>query len=196
LIRDLARRLARDLAGGLARELAREFALKRSAERGENKYCRKDCGTKKFHARIIACLPPSSSDVIPPALRSVAKGTATLPAVAMLFGEGGNSSPELHTLAFCTPRRNDEPCICLCYDAVRGSQSMKSKGTSKGMQSKQAPAKTSVSRDKVRKMRDDSHAAKKIGKITTPLGEKRSGTRANRRVTKEALKEVQTKFNG
>ena len=43
---------------------------------------------------------------------------------------------------------------------------MKSKGTSKAMQSKQAPAKTSVSRDKARKMRDDSHAAKKIGKIT------------------------------
>ena len=68
---------------------------------------------------------------------------------------------------------------------------MKSKAT----QSKQAPTKTSVSRDKVRKMRDDSHSAKKIGKTTTPLAEKRSNTRAQRRVTKEALKEVQTKFN-
>jgi hypothetical protein len=73
---------------------------------------------------------------------------------------------------------------------------MKSKGTSKGMQSKQAPPKTSVSRDKARKMRDASHAAKKIGKITTLHAEKRSATRANRHVTKEALKEVQTKFNG
>ena len=62
---------------------------------------------------------------------------------------------------------------------------------------KSKPAKAgSGSRDKVRKMRDDSRAAKKIGKSTTPLSEKRSATRANRRVTKEALKEVQTKFNG
>jgi hypothetical protein len=45
-------------------------------------------------------------------------------------------------------------------------------------------------------MRDASHAAKKIGKITTLHAEKRSATRANRHVTKEALKEVQTKFNG
>ena len=67
---------------------------------------------------------------------------------------------------------------------------------SKGMQSKQASAKTSVSRDKVRKTLDDSHAVKKIGRITTSLAQKRSGTRANRRETKEALKEVQTKFNG
>jgi hypothetical protein len=79
---------------------------------------------------------------------------------------------------------------------ISSEEAMKSQGKSKGTQSKQAPAKTSVSRDKVRKMRDDSHAAKKIGKSTTPLAEKRSGTRANRRVTKEALKEVQTKFNG
>lgn len=64
------------------------------------------------------------------------------------------------------------------------------------MKSKRAPGKNSVSRDKVRKMRDDSHAVKKIGKITTPLADKRAGTRANRRVTKEVLKEVQTKFNG
>jgi hypothetical protein len=64
------------------------------------------------------------------------------------------------------------------------------------MKSKRAPGKNSVSRDKVRKMRDDSHAVKKIGKITTPPADKRAGTRANRRVTKEALKEVQTKFNG
>jgi hypothetical protein len=45
-------------------------------------------------------------------------------------------------------------------------------------------------------MRDDSHAVKKIGKIKTPLAEKRTDTRARRRVTKEILKEVQTKFNG
>jgi hypothetical protein len=45
-------------------------------------------------------------------------------------------------------------------------------------------------------MRDDSHAAKKIGKIRIPLAERRTDTRARRRVTKEVLKEVQTKFNG
>jgi len=65
---------------------------------------------------------------------------------------------------------------------------------STGMKSKRA--KANGSRDKDRKMRDDSHAVKKIGKIRTPLAEKRTDTRANRRVTKEALKEVQTKFNG
>jgi hypothetical protein len=65
---------------------------------------------------------------------------------------------------------------------------------STGMKSKRA--KANGSRDKDRKMRDDSHAAKKIGKIRTPLAEKRTDTRARRRVTKEVLKEVQTKFNG
>jgi hypothetical protein len=82
--------------------------------------------------------------------------------------------------------------LASAYAMMPSEEAMKSKG----MQSKQAQAKTSVSRDKVRKMRDDSHAVKKIGKITTPLADKRAGTRANRRVTKEALKEVQTKFNG
>ncbi len=67
---------------------------------------------------------------------------------------------------------------------------------SKGMKSKRAKAKGSVSRDKVRKMRDDSHAAKKIGKIRIPLAERRTDTRARRHVTKEMLKEVQTNFNG
>jgi hypothetical protein len=67
---------------------------------------------------------------------------------------------------------------------------------SKGMKSKRAKAKVSESRDKVRKMRDDFRAAEKIGKSTTPLAEKRAGTRAQRRVTKEILKEVQTKING
>jgi hypothetical protein len=67
---------------------------------------------------------------------------------------------------------------------------------STGQKSKPAKANGSGSRDKVRKMRDDSHAAKKIGKIRTPLAEKRTDTRARRRVTKEVLKEVQTKFNG
>jgi hypothetical protein len=67
---------------------------------------------------------------------------------------------------------------------------------STGKKSKQAGAKASVSRDKVRKMRDDSHAAKKIGKSTIPLADRRAGTRAQRRGMKEELKEVQTKFNG
>jgi hypothetical protein len=67
---------------------------------------------------------------------------------------------------------------------------------SKGMKSKGAKANGSESRDKVRKMRDDFRAAEKIGKSRTPLAEKRAGTRARRRVTKEILKEVQTKFNG
>jgi len=67
---------------------------------------------------------------------------------------------------------------------------------STGKKSKQAGAKGSGSRDKVRKTRDDLHAAKKIGKSRTPLAERRAGTRAQRRVTKEELKEVQTKFNG
>jgi hypothetical protein len=66
---------------------------------------------------------------------------------------------------------------------------------STGKKSKQAPAKSSVSRDKARKMRDDSHAVKKIGKIRTPLADRRSDTRAQRRVTKEILKEAQTKIN-
>jgi hypothetical protein len=64
------------------------------------------------------------------------------------------------------------------------------------MKSKKGQGKVSGSRDKDRKMRDDSHAVKKIGKIKTPLAEKRTDTRARRRVTKEILKEVQTKFNG
>jgi hypothetical protein len=67
---------------------------------------------------------------------------------------------------------------------------------STGKKSKQAGAKGSGSRDKVRKTRDDSHAAKKTGKNRIPLAERRAGTRAQRRVTKEELKEVQTKFNG
>jgi hypothetical protein len=67
---------------------------------------------------------------------------------------------------------------------------------STGKKSKLAPAKTSVSRDKARKMRDDFHAVKKIGKIRAPLAERRSDTRAQRRITKEILKEAQTKLNG
>lgn len=67
---------------------------------------------------------------------------------------------------------------------------------STGKKSKRAPARTSVSRDKSRKMRDDSHAVRKLGKIRTPLAERRSDTRAQRRVTKEILKEAQTKLNG
>lgn len=67
---------------------------------------------------------------------------------------------------------------------------------STGKKSKQAGAKGPVSRDKARKMRDDSHAAKKIGKIRIPLAERRTDTRARRHVTKEMLKEVQTKFHG
>jgi hypothetical protein len=61
--------------------------------------------------------------------------------------------------------------------------------------SKRTQAKASVSRDKTRKMRDDSHAVKKIGKIRTPLADRRSETRAQRHVTKEHLKEVQSKLN-
>ncbi len=67
---------------------------------------------------------------------------------------------------------------------------------STGKKSKRAPAKSSVSRDKARKVRDDSHAVKTIDKIRTPLAERRSDTRAQRRVTKEILKEAQTKLNG
>ena len=66
---------------------------------------------------------------------------------------------------------------------------------STGKKSKQRQAKTSVSRDKSRKMRDDSHAVKKLGKLRTPLADRRSETRAQRHVTKEALKEVQSKLN-
>ena len=67
---------------------------------------------------------------------------------------------------------------------------------STGKKSKQGQAKGSESRDKVRKERDDFRAAEKIGKSKTPLGQKRASTRAQRRGTKEILKEVQTKFNG
>ena len=67
---------------------------------------------------------------------------------------------------------------------------------STGKKSKQAGAKGSGSRDKARKTRDDFRGAGKIGKSKTPLADKRAGTRAQRRVTKEELKEVQTKFNG
>jgi len=67
---------------------------------------------------------------------------------------------------------------------------------STGKKPKHAGAKGSGSRDKVRKTRDDSHAAKKIGKSRTPLADRRAGTRAQRRGEKEVLKEVQTKFNG
>jgi hypothetical protein len=66
---------------------------------------------------------------------------------------------------------------------------------STGKKSKKGQAKTSVSRDKARKMRDDSHAVKKLGKIRTPLAERRSETRAQRHVSKEILKEVQSKLN-
>jgi hypothetical protein len=62
---------------------------------------------------------------------------------------------------------------------------------STGKRPKRAPVKISVSRDKARKMRDDSHAVKKIAKIRTPLAERRSETRAQRHVAKEILKEVQ-----
>jgi len=67
---------------------------------------------------------------------------------------------------------------------------------SSGKKSKRALAKTSVSRDKARKIRDDSHAVKKLRKIRTPLAERRSDSRAERHVTKEILKESQTKLNG
>lgn len=67
---------------------------------------------------------------------------------------------------------------------------------STGKKSKRGRAKGSGSRDKVRKVRDDFRAAEKIGKNKSPLAEKRASTRAQRRGTKEVLKEVQTKFNG
>jgi hypothetical protein len=72
-------------------------------------------------------------------------------------------------------------------------EAMKSKGIIK---SKQSKVTKSESRDKVRKMRDDFRAAKKIGKTKPAQAEIRSGTRARRRVTKEVLKEFQEKFNG
>jgi hypothetical protein len=67
---------------------------------------------------------------------------------------------------------------------------------STGKKSKQGQGKGSGSRDKARKTRDDFRAAEKVVKSKTPLADKRAGTRAQRRVTKEVLKEVQTKFNG
>ena len=67
---------------------------------------------------------------------------------------------------------------------------------STGKKSRQAGAKGSESRDKARNARDDIRALGKIGKSRTPMAERRAGTRAQRRVTKEVLKEVQTKFNG
>jgi hypothetical protein len=84
-------------------------------------------------------------------------------------------------------RRN----LHIAFAMIPSEEAMKSSGK----KSKQAPPKTSVSRDKARKMRDDSHAVKKIGKIRTPLADRRSDTRAQRRVTKEILKEAQTKLN-
>ena len=65
---------------------------------------------------------------------------------------------------------------------------------STGKKSKQQQAKGS--RDKARNARDNIHALGKAGKTKTPLADKRAATRAQRRGTKEALKEVQTKFNG
>jgi len=67
---------------------------------------------------------------------------------------------------------------------------------STGKKSKQGQAKVSESRDKARNARDNIHALGKAGKTKTPLADKRAATRAQRRGTKEALKEVQTKFNG
>ena len=67
---------------------------------------------------------------------------------------------------------------------------------STGKKSKQAGAKGSESRDKVARHATNLRAAEKIGKSRTLSAERRAGTRAQRRVTKEVLKEVQTKFNG
>jgi hypothetical protein len=63
------------------------------------------------------------------------------------------------------------------------------------MKSKKARAKPTDSRDKIRKMREEFRAAEKVGKVKTPLAEKRADTRARRHVTKEVLKDVQNKFN-
>ena len=67
---------------------------------------------------------------------------------------------------------------------------------STGKKSKQGQAKGSESRDKVRNERDNIHALGKAGKSKTPLADKRASTRAQRRGTKEVLKEDATKFNG
>jgi hypothetical protein len=45
-------------------------------------------------------------------------------------------------------------------------------------------------------MRDDFRAAEKNGKSKTPRAEIRSGARAQRRVTKQILKQFEAKFNG
>ncbi len=52
------------------------------------------------------------------------------------------------------------------------------------------------SRDKVRKIYSATRATKKIGKSTTPLADRRSGTRADRHKSKGILKQIQLELNG
>ncbi len=70
---------------------------------------------------------------------------------------------------------------------------MKSKGVKKF---KRAQVNRPESRDKLRKIYDDFRAAEKKDKSKTPRAEIRSGTRAQRRVTKGILKQYEVKFNG
>jgi hypothetical protein len=73
---------------------------------------------------------------------------------------------------------------------MRGEEDMKLTGFKKPKR-----VKAGESRDKARKMRDELHTAKKVGKIAAPRVVKRARTRSLRRIAKEVLKEFQTKFN-
>lgn len=72
-------------------------------------------------------------------------------------------------------------------------ETMKLKNTRK---LKEPQANGSKSRDKVRKIYSDIRAAEKSGKISAPLAERRSGTRAARHKSKGLLKQIEMKFNG
>ena len=54
----------------------------------------------------------------------------------------------------------------------------------------------SKSRDKVRKMYDESRTAEKAGKSKAPRAERQADTRAGRHKSQAALKQVGDAFNG
>ena len=66
---------------------------------------------------------------------------------------------------------------------------------STGGKPKKDQPKISVSRDKVRNARDNFRIAESKTKLRTPLADRRSDTRAKRRLSKGALKQVQDKLN-
>ena len=66
---------------------------------------------------------------------------------------------------------------------------------STGGKPKKDQPKISVSRDKVRNARDNFRIAESKTKIRTPLSDRRSDTRAKRRLTKGVLKQFQDKLN-